>query len=133
MSKKQFGSAAVVCLLFLSTLAAARQDKKPNQDAVKKMTNDDIVQMAAAGLSEQIITTAIRQAPAKEFDLTPAGLIALKKAGVPDAVVLVMQEVNAPSKSVSAGDDSDIVSVRIDLTQARVIPPVADLAVLSCQ
>jgi hypothetical protein len=97
MSKKQFGSAVVACLLFLSTLVVAQQDKKPltNQEMIKKMTNEDVVQMVTAGLSEQIITTSIRQAPAKDFDFTPTGLIALKKAGVTDTVILFMQEVDA--------------------------------------
>ena len=57
-----------------------------------KMTNDEVIQLITAGLSEQVVITSIRQASTKDFDLTPKGLIALKKAGVPDAVIVVMQE-----------------------------------------
>lgn len=194
------------------------QTSKPESPATSKMTNEEVIQLVAAGLSEQVIVTSIRQAPAKDFDLSPTGLIALKKANVPDAVIIVMQEKGTPEQSSSASDaktppkydatlakpekptappasqDScsgiesmgifkntaidpaigggvvewlakirnntnvtkivifgwidvygqqtkaqvqirggDIASVRLDLTQARVIPPVRDLRVLSCQ
>ena len=56
------------------------------------MTDNDVIQLVTAGLSEQVVATSIRQAPAKNFDLTPTGLIALKKARVSDAVIVVMQE-----------------------------------------
>lgn len=75
----------------------------PASTAASKMTNADVVEMFKAGLSEQVIITSIRQAPTKEFDLTPPGLIALKKAGVSDTVIQVLQEVSAPAKSLSVG------------------------------
>lgn len=65
------------------------------------MTNADVIQMVNAALSEQVITTSIRQATTKDFDLTPTGLIALKKVGVSDAVIQVMQEVSNSAKSGS--------------------------------
>jgi len=55
------------------------------------MTNNEVIQLVTASLSEQVIITSIRQAPTKTFDLSPTGLLALKKAGVTDAVILVMQ------------------------------------------
>lgn len=187
---------------------------KPPGNSASKMTNDEVIQLVTAGLSEQVIITSIRQAPTKDFDLTPTGLIALKKAGVSDAVIVVMQEKGTTEQTSSTSDtktppkydptlgkqtasppqDScsgiesmgifkntaidpaigggivewlakirnntnvtkivvfgwidmygqqqkaqvqirggDIASVRIDLTQARIIPPVRDLRVLSCQ
>jgi hypothetical protein len=190
------------------------QTSKPNSPAASRMTNEDVIQLITAGLSEQVIITSIRQAPTKDFDLSPTGLIALKKANVPDAVIVVMQEKGTREQTSSASDtktppkydatltkqtasppqDScsgiesmgifkntaidpaigggvvewlakirnntnvtkivifgwidvygqqrraqvqirggDIASVRLDLTQARVIPPVRDLRVLSCQ
>jgi hypothetical protein len=98
MRKIQIALLCAALLFFLTSMVNA-------QKAEKTITNADVVEMVTAGLSEQIISTSIRQAAAKDFDLTPAGLIALKKAGVPDAVVLVMQEVNASAKSVSASGD----------------------------
>ena len=188
---------------------------QPSQGPSKMMTNDDVIQLVTAGLSEQVVTTSIRQAPARNFDLTPTGLIALKKAGVSDAVILAMQErgapvqapvaseaktppkydatLGAPPKPAAAPDGcagienmglykneifdramgggivewlakirnnsgvtkivifgwrdvngqqqrsqvqirgGEIASPRLDMSQARVIPPVADVRVLSCQ
>jgi hypothetical protein len=56
------------------------------------MTNNEVIQLVSAGLSDQVVATSIRQASNKDFDLSPTGLIALKKAGVSDAVIAAMQE-----------------------------------------
>ena len=95
MRKSQIVLICAACLVFVTSTVTA-------QKAKNAMTNADVIQMVSAGLSDQIITTSIRQAPAKDFDLTPTGLIALKKAGVSDAVILVMQEVSASAKSTSS-------------------------------
>ena len=199
-----------------STASATPQSEtsKPDSSVGSKMTNEQVIQLVAAGLSEQVIINSIRQAIAKDFDLTPTGLIALKKANVPEAVILVMQETGTREQASSTSDTKtppkydatltkqpvspppdicpgieslgifqntaldpaigggvvewlakirnntnvtkivvfawidmygqqkkaqvqirggDIASVRLDLTQARVIPPVRDLRVLSCQ
>jgi hypothetical protein len=199
--------------------AAPAQDvtTKPAAGATSTMTNSDVIQMVAAGLSEQVISTSIRQAAAKAFDLSPAGLIALKNGKVSDAVMLAMQgDTSAPVAAVAPAatppkydaalaeptkpaaapvsqngcsgienmgvykneifdramgggvvewlakirnntpvtkivvlgwrdmygqqkssqvqiQGGGIASPRLDLTQARVIPPVADVRLLSCQ
>jgi len=56
------------------------------------MSNADVIKLASAGLSGDIIANAIRQAASQNFDLSLDGLIALKKAGVPDAAVSAMQQ-----------------------------------------
>jgi len=63
----------------------------PAATAAAKLTNDQVIQMVSAGLSEQVIIMSIRQATARAFDLSTAGLIGLKKAGVSDAVIAAMQ------------------------------------------
>lgn len=196
--------------------ATQSQTTKPGSPVASKMTNDEVIQLVTASLSEQVIITSIRQATTRDFDLTTAGLIALKKASVPDAVIAVMQEKGTPEQTPSTSDaktppkydatlekptaspgsqdnscsgiesmgiykntvmdpaiggglvewlakmrnnnavtkivvfawidmygqqrkaqvqirGGEIASVRLDLTQARVIPPVRDLRVLSCQ
>lgn len=70
---------------------------KTGEPTGSKMVNDDVVKLVKAGLSDQVIITSIRQAPNKDFDVTPKGLIALKDARVSDAVIVAMQE-----KGVSA-------------------------------
>ena len=51
------------CLLALASLAAAQQSAQtPTSGAESKMTNDEVVKLIAAGLSEQVVITAVRQA-----------------------------------------------------------------------
>jgi len=59
--------------------------------AADGMSNRDVIMMVDAGLAEDVIITAIRQAPRRGFDLTPTGLIELKLAHVPDPIVRAMQ------------------------------------------
>ena len=55
-----------------------------------RMTNQDVIDLAAAGLSEPLIIAAIRRASNPDFDLTPKGLLALKKASVSEPIIAVM-------------------------------------------
>ena len=55
------------------------------------MTNQDVIKMSAAGLAEDVIITAMRQASRRDFDLSANGLIQLKQAKVPDPIVRAMQ------------------------------------------
>ncbi len=62
------------------------------QAAALAVTNHDLAQMTRAGLDDSVIIGAI-QSRGGRFDLTPAGLIALKQSGVSDRIVLVAQQV----------------------------------------
>jgi hypothetical protein len=62
------------------------------------MTNEDVIKMSKAGLAEDVIITAIRQAARRNFDLTANGLIELKLGKVPDAIVRAMQAMD-PAKT----------------------------------
>lgn len=50
------------------------------------LTNDGVIQMKKAGLSDDLILTTI-QAAKTNFDVSPSGLIALKSAGLDDKLV----------------------------------------------
>ena len=63
----------------------------PQGGTTAAMTNEDVIKMSRAGLAEDVIVTAIRQAPRRNFDLTANGLIELKLGKVPDAIVRAMQ------------------------------------------
>ena len=65
-----------VLLLFWCALAIAQTT----------LTNDYIVKMAKAGLSDDLILSSINASPGK-FDVTTDGIIALKRGGVSDKVV----------------------------------------------
>ena len=94
---------------------------QPASPSKSKMTNADVIQLVTAGLSEQVVIGSIRQAPEKGFDLTPTGLIALKKTGVPDAVILVMQNGDAPVKPAAPSDDM-AVAVMVSRSRNTVNP-----------
>ena len=59
------------------------------------MTNRDVIDMVAGGLSDQIVIASIRRTTRHAFDLSPQGLIALKKAAVSEAVITVMLDPSA--------------------------------------
>jgi len=59
------------------------------------LTNADIIQMTSAKLSEQVILNSIQTSPNNKFDVSPGGLIALKQAGISDAVIAAMQKAGA--------------------------------------
>ena len=67
------------------------------------LTNDDIIKMVRAQLATSIIVTTIESASAK-FDVSPAGLIALKEAGVPDTLIQTMQE---RARTLAKGTSTD--------------------------
>jgi len=68
--------------------AVASNASKPAK-AATPLTIDQIIQMVAAKLADDIIITTIQNSNSK-FDLTPETLIKLKGAGVSDAVIRAM-------------------------------------------
>src|ERR1700736_5385021 len=97
-------SALVIVIMLLGTSWSSAQTPAkprtatrtpPKQVATKPpLTNADIIKMVKASLSADVIMTAIDGAEKRAFDLAPDGLIALKSAGVPDAIIAVMQKTN---------------------------------------
>lgn len=66
------------------------------------MTNADVIKMANAGLSDDLIMGAIVKAARTKFDLSADGLIALKTAKVSDAVIKTMLNPTAPLPAITA-------------------------------
>lgn len=60
------------------------------------MTNDDVIALASAGLSDQVIIAKIQSAPSTSFDTSVPGLKALKAANVSSPVIAVMIDPKAP-------------------------------------
>lgn len=86
-------------MLFLALCAltaAAQQPQGP-------MTDQKIVNLAYAGLSADELVRVITQAPETSFDLTPAALDGLAKAGVSDQVIQAMaaKQEGVPVRAVS--------------------------------
>jgi len=89
-------------LLALAAMACA-------QDA---LTNESVVKMVKAGLSEGVVLSMVDTQPAN-YLVTPDNLIQLKSAGVPDRIVAAMVARNAgtapiaPNPSVATGNPDD--------------------------
>jgi hypothetical protein len=66
------------------------------------MTNQSVIDLAKAKMSDDIILAAIRGSK-PSFDLSANGLIALKNAGVSDAVLQEMLRVNSGGVAAPAG------------------------------
>ncbi len=60
------------------------------------MTNDDVIALAGAGMTDQIIIAKVKAAPSTAFDTSVAGLKALKAANVSGNVIAVMINPSAP-------------------------------------
>ena len=91
-------------LLGAVCVAGAQEDTKLR----KRFSNQDVIEMAKAGLSDDVIITKIRQAydagpDAVSFDTSVNGLKALKGASVPDSVIKVMINPAPPPAAVVAG------------------------------
>lgn len=60
------------------------------------LTNADIVKMTKAGLADDVILNALESQPGA-FDVSPTGLIELRKQGVSDAVLAALQRKSGSS------------------------------------
>ena len=96
---------ALGAALTLAGQTTQSEPLKPTASAMSKITNADVIQLVAAGLSEPVIMTAIRQASGRDFDMSPTGLVALKKAGVSDALISAMQNPDASARPASPAAD----------------------------
>jgi hypothetical protein len=74
------------------------------QEPAKRLTNKDIIDMTALGLSDDVIIAKIRSMPGTElaFDTTIVGLEQLKAAKVSDSVIKVMINPAPPAPAVVA-------------------------------
>jgi hypothetical protein len=88
--KKAARLAILTVMLAVVPVVGAQQAQKP-------LTNDGVVKMVQAGLSESVVIAAIQTSPAN-YDISPDGLIALQKAGVTknelDAILAAQKAAN---------------------------------------
>lgn len=83
------------CLLLVGVSLSSAWAQEP-------LTNDSVVKMVKAGLSEDVIVSMVKTQLAK-YTLTPDQLIILKGTGVPDRVVAAMVEKNSGASSTPLG------------------------------
>ncbi len=85
----------LILTIFIVSFAAMTSFTQP-----ETLTNADVVEMATAGLSPEIVLRKIRTSNTK-FDVSAAGLIGLKKANIADNVITAMidrQEILPPNE-----------------------------------
>jgi hypothetical protein len=73
------------------------------QAVAKRMTNQDVKDLVAVGLSADVIVDKIHAAQATDFDTTVEALKDLKASSVPDAVIRAMINPHPTPPSASAG------------------------------
>lgn len=98
--------AAVLCVPLLPAQTAPKAKPKPvaaqrPAPAAKALTVHSIVEMAGAGLAEDLILGQIRKNN-KAFDLTPNDMIRLKEAKVSNRVIRVMMDPAAADEPATA-------------------------------
>src|SRR5271157_4803611 len=105
----------VVLVLLLATIAAAQDSSQasahqpastlsPNQAVI---TNQDVIGMLRAGLSPEIVAAKIKNSKC-QCDTSPAALVELKAAGVPEIVILTMVQLTAPAAQTPLNRPIDI-------------------------
>jgi len=92
-------------VLFVAVCVAGGQESTALS---KRLSNQDVIEMAKLGLSEDVIIAKIRQAyqagtDEVSFDTSVNGLKSLKAANVPDSVIKVMINPAPPPAAVVAG------------------------------
>jgi hypothetical protein len=84
----------VLTVLVLVALAAAA-------GAQEVLSNDSVIAMRKAGLSDAVILAKIRSSQSK-FDTSTQGLVALKQAGLSDSIIEAMVGAGAPARPAAA-------------------------------
>jgi S1-C subfamily serine protease len=85
------------------------------------LSNDDVMQMVAFGLSDDVIVEKIRSASATNFDTNLDALKALKAAKVSDTVLKVMINPRGTGSNLSSGRLVDEMTIKFKRLQNGVV------------
>ena len=99
---------ASLLAMFVMSVAVCVASNQEGTTLHKRFTNQDVIEMAKLGLSDDVIIAKIRQAyntgaDTVSFDTSVDGLKSLKAANVPDSVIKVMINPAPPPATVVAG------------------------------
>jgi len=116
---------APLLLVLLAGLAAALLGPLGGSPGVAQevLTNNSVIGMVKAGLSEAVIIEKIRTSERK-FDTSTDGLIKLKAAGVPDKVIEAMVSGGAPAAPAAGSSQGDPAIAHVSGTASRPLKPV---------
>jgi len=79
----------------VKTRAQTPAKQGAGQTKTVRMTNQDVIDMVAGGLSDSLVISSVRRTNNPAFDLSAKGMLALKNAGVSEAVIAVMLDPTA--------------------------------------
>jgi hypothetical protein len=100
---KRVSFVPLLCVALIQTSAQkAKPAPTPVAAAPAAFSNDDVIALASAGMSDDIILAKIKSAPTKSFDTSVAGLKALKAGGVSAPVIRYMIDPSAPAAAAPA-------------------------------
>ena len=85
----------IAVFALLAGLSWAAQENAPAPAAGSTMTLEEVMTLAKAGVSDEIIITKIRKA-GRAFDLTAEEILELKRSGISDAVVQSLMDPSKP-------------------------------------
>ncbi|MEO5897886.1 MAG: hypothetical protein ABIS06_19540 [Vicinamibacterales bacterium] len=83
--------AAVAAARPLSPSSKPSPASPPKPSSTAMMTNAEVIELRKAGLDDDNLVAAIKEAPAAEFDLSPAALKALLAAKISNKVIAAMR------------------------------------------
>jgi hypothetical protein len=92
-----------VLTMFLFTGVVFTGLLSEGQQSSQRMTNQDVIDMVALGLSDNVIIQKLRTIESPQFDTSVQGLRMLKSGKVSDAVILVMINPHADATSARTG------------------------------
>jgi len=100
---RSFLIAVIVALLTLPVAAqTVKPAAKPPSPAQEARANDDIIKLAAAGMSEDIILGVVSKADKSKYDTSADAILKLKAAGVTERVIAAILGINVhPASSQS--------------------------------
>ena len=108
--------AILTLCLFAPTVSVSAQDApRP------PLTNDDVIQMVTANLSESLILSQIADSQTR-FDLSTPELIRLSASGVSDTIIEAMR---TPSAAADTRPPQPVVAPVVESPDAAVVAPVA--------
>src|SRR5439155_24197848 len=93
----------------------------PSGFAQEVMTNQTVVEMVKAGLSERVIVAKIRTSPTN-FDVRTDALIALKKNGVPEKVIEAILSTSATEAYAESSTSGAPHSASLDCLSPEQCP-----------
>jgi hypothetical protein len=116
---------SLLFLILLSSTTSFAQTEPPpppaakniqqSQSRVALLTNQDLIELLQAKLTPEEMIAKIKSSPAK-FDTSDAGLRALKEAGLHDAVIATMMQLEKPG-SISGVLNSALESQEVEKQQ----------------